>query len=263
VVAAQGTGGAETVMPVPESPPLWAADMETGNLLQWEDNIYQAAPCGGQFNSGDGLTVPSQDYAHTGLWSAKMTMTGNDPSPTTNGTRMFRWCEPTRYRELFYSVWYYLPQQLTVASGGWLNVFSFKGGGAGPDPFFMLDLRNAPGTGAMTLALSWWGGLTIEGPSPGQSGYRAWTTTQTVPSGRWFQVEVRQVCDGNFGGAIQVWQDGVELFNLSGVRTRYPDTWVPKGECAWGVNNYGTGITPSPVVLYIDDAVISQSRIGP
>ena len=51
-----------------------------------------------------------------------------------------------------------------------------------------------------------------------------------------------------------VWQDGVELFNVKAVRTRYPP---PNGVAnEWSVNNYGDAITPSPTTIYIDDAEI-------
>ncbi len=55
-----------------------------------------------------------------------------------------------------------------------------------------------------------------------------------------------------------MWQDGVEILNLEGVRTRYDN-----GDCQWSANNYGEYVTPSPVVIYIDDLAISQTRVGP
>ncbi len=239
---------------------LWAADMETGNLIQWEANIYQSAPCGGQFNSGAAAsTVASTDVAHTGLWSAKMTI-GSDTIGTENGTRMFRWCEPQRNRELYYSAWYYLPVRFDVRSNGWTNVFQFKSERLDKrsiDPFFFLGVQNAPNQ-SMRFLLTWWDGLTIAGPFPGQSGFRTWTSPASIPVATWFNVETRYVCASDFTGAIQVWQNGVEIFRLEGVRTSYSN-----GDCQWSVNNYGTRIQPSPVILYVDDAVISRTRIVP
>jgi hypothetical protein len=109
----------------------------------------------------------------------------------------------------------------------------------------------------MRFRLTWWPSQSSEGPFPGQHGYRAWESPQDIPVGRWFQLQARQACTGDFSGAIEVWQDDVEIFNLTGVRTRYPD-----GDCQWAVNNYGTDIAPSPVVLYIDDAAIGLSKIA-
>ena len=146
--------------------------METGDLTQWEANTYQAAPCGGQFNSGPQAgTVASTEHARSGLWSAKMVIGGPPTGGATNGTRMYRWCEPQQHPDLFYSVWFYLPERLTVApSTGWMNLFQFNSKLAGhidADPFFFLDVFNAPGTGAMRFRLTWWAGQTSEGPIRG------------------------------------------------------------------------------------------------
>jgi hypothetical protein len=111
----------------------------------------------------------------------------------------------------------------------------------------------------MYFMLNWWNGLTIEGPYPGQFGYRVWDQTiADIPVGKWFQVQAHYVCDGNFGGRLTVWQDGAQLFDLTGIRTRYVD-----GDCQWAVLNYGAGISPNPVVIYTDDAVISTGPVGP
>ena len=239
---------------------LWSADMETGSLSQWLSSTIQSTPCGGEFSGSGGHTLPSREFARSGLWSAKMTIPGESIGSSIAGTRLHRWCEPQRYRELYYSVWYYVPKLLTIRPGGWANWFQFKSKQAngGNDPYFFLDVQNAPGSGDMHFMLTWWGGLTIEGPSPGQSGYRTWKTSRKIPIRQWVHVEARYVCAGDFSGAIQVWQDGIELFRLEGVRTRHPE-----GDCQWGVNNYGNGISPSPVEIFVDDAAISTKRIGP
>ena len=205
--------------------------------------------------------MASTEHARSGLWSAKMVIGGPPTGGATNGTRMYRWCEPQQHPDLFYSVWFYLPERLTVApSTGWMNLFQFNSKLAGhidADPFFFLDVFNTPGTGAMRFRLTWWAGQTSEGPYPGQSGYRVWDSPQDIPVGRWFQVQARQLCAGDFTGAIQVWQDDVELFHLAGVKTRYP-----AGDCQWAVNNYGTDIAPASVVMYIDDAAISTRAVS-
>jgi hypothetical protein len=153
-------------------------------------------------------------------------------------------------------VWYYLPQQLTIANTGWLNLLQFKSKDAATgstDPIFFLALHNTPSTGTMRLLLTWWEGLSIEGPSPGLHGYRTWQSALDIPVGGWFHVGARYVCTGDFTGAIQIWQDDVEVVDLEGVRTRYED-----GDCQWSVNNYGTGVIPSPVTIYVDDAAIAR-----
>ena len=58
---------------------------------------------------------------------------------------------------------------------------------------------------------------------------------------------------------IIVWQDGVELFNVNNIRTRYP---ASNGANAWLVANYSDIITPNPTTIYIDDAAVSTVGIG-
>jgi len=232
--------------------------MEGGNLSEWylnggggEYNGNCSNPC----SSTNGSTSEaSQEQARSGNWSAKLTI------PGTGAVRLYRWKEPHENREAYYSAWYFVPQRYTVNLYGWANWFQFKSATTDGkhDPFFILDWRNAQATGQMYFLLTWWPGLKIEGPQPGQSGGRTWPSPVEIPVGRWFHVEVRYVCAGDFTGAIQVWQDDVEIFKLENIRTRYDN-----GDCQWSINNYAENISPSPVSIYIDDAVISETRVGP
>jgi hypothetical protein len=235
-----------TAKAAPANPILWSAGMEAGNLNEW-----YLGNGGGEFNNRGGDSVASQDIAHTGNWSAKMTINASDA-----GTRLFRWAEPQTHRELYYSAWYYFPQKYTYS--GWSNYFQWKSKhAAGTDPFFYL-VADTRSNGNMHFVVHWWSGLTIEGPHEGEFGFRAYgQSLKDIPVGQWFQIEARYVCAGDFTGRLTVWQDGVQLFDLTGIRTRYPD-----GDCQWAVNNYGSGISPNPVITYIDDAVIRTSRAG-
>jgi hypothetical protein len=79
-----------------------------------------------------------------------------------------------------------------------------------------------------------------------------------MPIGRWFNVEMRMKCAANGQGVVQVWQDGVEIFNLPNVTTNQPDA---NAHCHWMVNAYGQWMVPSPTVIYVDDLVISTTRV--
>lgn len=240
--------------------PLWISDFESASTRQWEDNDIQPTPCGGEFLGAGGTVSLNQEIVHRGSWSLKMTIPGSSKSSAIPGARMHRWCESQRNRELYYSVWYFVPQHYTVEKGGWLNWFQFKSkrpNGAN-DPFFFLDIKNDLRMGNMRFMLTWWGGHKFVGPQQSQQGYRTWIASEAIPIDRWFHIEAKYVCAGDFSGSIQIWQDGNEIFHLDQVKTRYSD-----GDCQWGVNNYGTGVSPSPVTIFIDDAVISATRVGP
>ena len=187
----------------------------------------------------------------------KMTISGSEMA----ATRLFRWKEARERRELYYSAWYLIPHRYRLEPGGWTNWFQFKSRMAflpwRHDPIFLIGWRNFGSSDGMHFLLQWWGGLTIEGPRPGQHGERSWVSSIEMPIGRWFHLEARYVCAGDFNGAIQVWQDGVEIFNLQGVKTRHAIA-----DCRWAVNNYGEKLSPRPVVIYVDDAVISTARVN-
>src|SRR6267143_1895819 len=244
---------------------LWTAGMEAGNMLEW----YLDGG-GGEFNGNPGnnpgtglvpmnvagsLSQATQEQARSGSWSAKMSIPG-----AWGAVRLWRWKESMAYRELYYSAWYFVPQLYTmdVAAGGSTNWWQYKSTTATQnDPFWLIGWQNAGPNGAMRMDMVWWGPAT-DGPLPGQSGSRQWLSTVDIPIGRWFHIEVRHVCAGDFTGAIQVWQDGVELFHLEGVKTRYPT-----GDCKWALSNYASNISPSPYYFYADDVAVSTTRIGP
>jgi len=235
---------------VPLAGTLWSADHETGDLSQW-----YADEGGGEFNSGAASSSATNEVAHSGRYSARITIR----TPGTSAVRLFRWNESRTIPEAYYSAWYYFPRGYRVAD--WWNVFQFKSrNGAANDPFWSLQVGNRP-SGAMYLYLDWWDGLTIEGPHRGEFGGRSYDqTVKDVPVGNWTHIQVFLRQSGFFDGQVIVWQDGGELFNVRDVRTRYP---AANGANEWSVNNYAAAIMPSPTTIYIDDAVISRSRIGP
>ena len=214
---------------------LWVGDMEEGDLSDWDSN---GAGGGGEYNSGGGQSSASSRYAHTGDYSAKLTLTDVD---STQGVRLFRWAEPRAYDELYYSVWYYFPERYTAPD--WWNIFQFKSKTSSlNDPFFLLDVSSQN-----KLSLYDW------------QERRSYTpiVDKEVPVGRWFQLEVFYKSRGDETGAITVWQDGVKLYDVKNVRTRYTD-----GDSQWSVNNYTANISPNDVDIYVDDAVISTTRVG-
>jgi len=251
--SSQVRGGGVTPVSPPPPQILWSAGMESGNLNEWYVDRG-----GGKFNTGNADAVASRDYAHSGNWSAKLTISGT----TSAATRLWRWKEAQENREAYYSTWYFFPQRYSVnPGGGGTNLAFFKSRTWyywKNDPFFLLAWKNDEPLGALRLTLIWWQGPATEGPLPTQSGKRWWVSPIEIPVARWFHVETRYICAGDFTGAIQVWQDGVEIFKLEGIRTRYPN-----GDCRWAISNYGEKISPSPVVIYADDAVVSKTRLGP
>jgi Polysaccharide lyase len=235
--------------PLPTAAVLWSADHETGDLSQW-----YAGDGGGEFNSGAAASAVTTEVAHSGRYSARTTIR----TPGTSAVRLFRWNESRATLEAYYSAWFYFPRRYRVPD--WWNVFQFKSrNGAANDPFWSVQVGNRR-SGAMYLYLNWWDGLTIEGPHRGEFGGRSFDQgVRDIPEGTWIHIQVFLRQSAAFDGQVIVWQDGIELFNVRDVRTRYPDA---NGANEWSVNNYADAVTPSPTTIYIDDAVISTSRIG-
>ncbi len=207
---------------------LWSGDVEEASLSDWDRDGG-----GGEFNSGNADSYASQDFAHSGSWSAKMVQSGG-------GTRMFRWYEAQRNPDAYYSVWFYFPRAYSTPAGWW-NVFQWKSKNtAGQiDPFLLLDALAQP-DGSMRLSLYNW-----------KTRVRFGTASVPIPVGRWFKVEAFLHQSASGGGRVVIWQDGVTLFDVSGQTTKFAD-----GDQQWSVNNYSDNVQPQPTVIYADDARI-------
>ena len=216
---------------------LWSANVENGDLSDWSKD-----DCGGQFNSGAAGSYATNATANSGSWSARMDIA--TPSEPTSGTRLFRWCEPQRNRQLYYSAWYFIPTNHYVPN--FWNIWQWKSKTSSRnDPFFTLNIGNRS-DGSMHLYLFDW----QRRNSYGQ-------TTANIPVGRWFQVEGYYECAPDNTGRVIMWQDGQQLFEVSNVSTRYGD-----GDCQWSIDNYSDIVQPSPASIFVDDAAIGLSRIG-
>lgn len=226
---------------------IWRADHETRDLSQWYTDDG-----GGEFNSGAATSSASHNIAHTGLYSAQATIQ-TPHMPEAPAVRLFRWNEGRAYPEACYSAWYYLPRRYVATE--WWNIFSFKSrnGSAANDAFWQLQIGNRL-RGPMYVYLTWWG-PPLEGPRPGEFGLQHFLQAlRDVHPHSWTHLEVYLRQSSDFDGQIIVWQDGVELFNMNNVRTRYP---AANGANEWSVNSYSDSIIPSPTTIYIDDAAIS------
>ena len=104
-------------------------------------------------------------------------------------------------------------------------------------------------TGDMT---QWYAPATEAG-----GGKRFQQTMVDLPVGRWVHIETYLKQATDFSGRIMVWQDGTQIFDEDNIKTKYPD-----GDDQWSVNLYSDGLSPSPSVLYIDDATIATYRVG-
>jgi hypothetical protein len=140
-----------------------------------------------------------------------------------------------------------LSPSLTV--GSWLSLVHFDGShtGDGRNVFPFWDVNLYPQTPGTLVAhlYNYTTQTNVESATP-----------VPVATGRWMHLEVfvRKATDAT--GRVAVWQDNVLILDADGVATTEND-WME-----WDVGAASTDLTPSPGVVFVDDAAISLVRLG-
>lgn len=221
----------------------WSTGFETGNLSELEANSY-----GGFVNQGNGTYKLINSPAHSGKYAAALTIDTSKSSPTgAHAAYMFFWKELPG-DAYYYSAWYYIPSGTVPAE--WWNLWQWKstydGNSDNSQRIFSIGAR--PLNGGL--------GLYMVQRLPDGSKVNH-NSTRNIPLDQWFHIEgyYRQAFDTT--GQVIVWQDGVEVFNITNAQTVLNDLTVD-----WSVNNYSNQISPSPCTIYVDDIAVSSSRIG-
>lgn len=222
---------------------LWWTDNETGDLSDWNNGGYTWTSGGA--SSLEIATSPSP--TRSGKYSLCSSVTSTGQVGTQSGAEAFR--NSGLPSEAYYSAWYYFPTAVTSPTNYWL-FFKFRSRtGATSDAsisgLWDLDVY-IDSTGAMYLTLF---NHNTGVPEP-------LSAQPAIPIERWFQVEafLRAATDNT--GELTIWFDGTEIVDLTG-QTAY-SSYVD-----WAVGGVTEVISPSPTVMYIDDAAISTQRLGP
>jgi polysaccharide lyase-like protein len=241
----------------PVLPPLpllvWSASMETGNLGEWS----------GIVNSGSANSVAVTAFsagipAKTGNWVMRQSVNGS-----IGGTRMMSYPGMdalARAGTTFYVSWWdYYPAKITFGPFDMFSIFQIDSRDSNGvySPIWDLDLNGSN----FTLQLVWSpNNKAPPGPHAGESGKRYHTSTQAIPVGQWVFFEVMIKPSADFTGAVKIWLNGAVVFDLTGVKTRFPDVGVG-GYMYTEHNAYGSGLTPTPAVHYVDDVTVSLGRM--
>ena len=239
---------------------VWSAGMETGNLSEWRrgTDVRPDHDSGACYRPPKGV---SSRHAHKGKYSMKLTI--NTKSGTA-GCRQNRDVEARSGNTFVYSAWYYLPRREVPTRDMW-NVFQFKSDSPsvvsiGTDPFWTINIVRRP-TGWSTPTR-----VEVEGRTHGSHARRVRSFRQfadtganvpsdrrVVPIRRWFKISAHLKQSGAFTGRLAVRQNGVLLWNMRHVRTKYPD-----GRQSWSVANYSNGIRDNPATIFIDDVRVAR-----
>jgi hypothetical protein len=220
---------------------LWAALHEGGNFDEWVN------AGGGANATNQNSVVVSNEQAHHGIWSAKLSI-GNTTGAQQDAVLVLR-SAPTS--DGYFSAWYYLPQPVNV--GVFWVIMKFRMRLVADDPttsqeLYDLNLRTLM-NGTMSLRLydhrMGIGDVVFQKPDP------------PIPVGKWFQIEAYYRNAPDNTGRFTLWLDGDQVLDVSG-KAMGPSPWV-----GWEASSIGQNLTPNAAVLYIDDAAISETRVGP
>jgi hypothetical protein len=209
--------------------------------------------------------------AHTGRYGNALTIynaDGNGSSPgvrmTYQGRNLTNKTDPENLpNSAYYSAWFFIPEHVSVGQQSGWNIFQWKTGyfngtqrtaralywhdldDYGNELYLELFTRvNSSGTW-----VSGWADNIAVSPIP-------------VPIGQWFHLESYYKWDSTGNGRVTSWLDGVKIWDIGGLTTEFDWPYnVYKRE--WTVNNYARETTPTTHTLYVDDAAVSTTRLGP
>lgn len=237
---------APTVIPLPlvlDGNIVWTDGFETGD-------ISGITEVGDFYKQGSGAYQLVTPHAHSGNVSVELTIDSLAPTDTgSHAAYLFH----TRYDLLpddgyYYSAWYYIPT--LVKPEVYWNIMQWKStqDGSTPQPIYMINVRDS-GPDKLYLYL---------GYLPNREDVRKFYHQEHVdiPVGQWFNVETYYKRAQDNTGQIQIWQDGIEIFNITNTTTVLSDNSIH-----WSVNSYSSGIEPAPLTLYVDDMAISKTRL--
>lgn len=243
-----------TPTPTPTNGIIWSADMETGDLSQWD----------GVWNSGTAQADATTLHAHSGTYGAALTIT-NVSSTNSSGTRLAKDEVPGSSLlpdAAYYSVWYYFPQN--VSAPQWWNVFQWKkgycdsSGDCPSDPVFTVNVGNR-GDGSMYLYLYDHVGTDGTYNTAGQ-GDRG-DAIINLPLNTWVHLECYYKWALTATGEVACWQDGQQIWDATNLITDYNYTGADNPR-QWTVNNYSDNTVPVTQTIYVDDAAISTVRLS-
>jgi hypothetical protein len=226
--------------------------METGDLSEWSDRVNS-----GSANSTAVTAFSAGIPPKTGNWVARQSVTGS-----SGGARLMTYpgmCALSVAGTTFYTSWWdYYPAKITFSIYDMFSFFQFDSRDANGVYSPIWDFDIGPN---FTPQLIWSpNNMAPPGPHAGESGKRIYNSTQPIPVAQWVRFEVMVTPSAAFTGAVKMWMNGQVIFDLVNVKTRFPD--VGLGGCMYTEHNaYGSGLTPTPAIHYIDDVTVSLGRL--
>ena len=218
---------------------LWRAGFETGDLSEWTSD----GNGGTRVENAPAAPTATQNMAHGGSHAGLTTV-----APTNMDSLDYFYRRQPSPSEAYYSAWFYIPSTITV--GTWLSLHHFRGSANG-DPnsltgIWDLNLYTLPGGQLAAQLGDFVSQFNLRQPAP-----------IPVPRDAWVHFEVLFRKAEDLTGRVAVWQDGALILDRAGVLTAQSPLVV------WEVGAGSGDLAPLPATIYVDDAAISLSRLGP
>jgi hypothetical protein len=226
---------------------LWWTDHETGDLSDW----LGKSPRGGFVIPGSSRVEVTSGIARSGTYALRISydkqLCSAPPcDPTLRDYPLAARSGPLPIG-IYTSAWYYLPEAVHPASYWWFVLYRSRHSPFGSQDFrdeIRLSFTNRT-DGSMGCTL-----LTEE------LGEIAPLVEREIPVRRWFHIETYLDASDGADGQFKAWQDGELTFQATGKMTQ--TTWME-----WMTGAVIDGLTTSANQLYIDDAAMSEQRLGP
>ncbi|MFL5307621.1 MAG: heparin lyase I family protein [Polyangia bacterium] len=222
---------------------LWAAHHETGDFTEWNGDKK------GDLSADPQTSVNiSTDFAHSGKYSVKLSnsaVSTSDSSPAE--ARVWRMAPYPQ--AAYYSAWYYLPRGYqTTTDWTIMQLRTPPPDGGAVSLLLDVDLRSLPG-GNLILSVYDHRPQYLRSATPDPE--------VKVPVGSWFQVQAFFDYSSGSDGRFVLWLDNQLLYDL-----QRPFN-LPEGIVYFSVCSVTLALSPPDSVIYVDDATVSLTRVGP
>jgi hypothetical protein len=219
---------------------VWSADTESADLSQWEALTSDAVLLP---NAESSIEVTSEQR-HGGGHAVKLVNPANWDNEEL-GPELLHDVGPVD--DAYYSAWFLLPVDHQIEAS--LTFLELKSRDAVTGELFngeQLQLRSLPSGGYVLQVFHNNASFLLEPVA---------AKAPLVTAGSWFHVEAR--FQPTSGGKLRVWLNGSLSYDLEG----RPE---PGGsDVVFDACNVAESARPTPLTLFVDDAAVSASRVGP
>lgn len=222
---------------------VWSADQESGDLLAWTADGSGDT----RLPSTDSTIDVSSEAVHRGSRAVKLVNPAawGSKDEGSEGPELFH--SAGVLDDAYYSAWFLLPENYTLSPS--MTLMRLRSRDPASNELFNgeeLQIRSLPVGGYVLQIFSNNAGFLLEplaDPAP------------RIEAGRWFQLEARY--EPQSSGRLRVWLDGQLSYDLPG------RPGAAGSEMVLGICNIAERAEPAPVVLFVDDAAVSLSRVSP